>query len=312
MNGPRSDVLALFPGALGDLLCCWPALAALQRLRGSRLTLAAREAWFPVLPEGACTLLSIDRREFAHLFGAAPVPDATRALCAGFAEVESWTGYGDDVFARRLSEACQGARIRVHPFRRLRPGEHASDYYARCLGVAPRVDALPVRTAAAVWAEAFWQRHAPRHDALVIHPGSGSARKNWEGMAEVAATWQSRGRRVISLTGPAEDGQSAAIPSDVAVCGEPLDRIAALLARASRYLGNDSGISHLAGAVGGHGLALFGPTDPRAWRPLGPRIGVLSAADECRRCGADRFCVHRLPVDRVLAALSAMGDRTPP
>ena len=51
--------------------------------------------------------------------------------------------------------------------------------------------------------------------------------------------------------------------------------LAALLARADRYLGNDSGVSHLAGAVGARGAALFGPTDPELWRPLSPRITSL-------------------------------------
>src|SRR5215813_4552106 len=99
----EQNVLALFPGALGDLLCCWPALEGLRQARGARLTLAARDAWFDALPDGALTPLSIERREIGDLFGSAPLRDATCRLFAGFARVESWTGHGDDNFARRLA-----------------------------------------------------------------------------------------------------------------------------------------------------------------------------------------------------------------
>jgi ADP-heptose:LPS heptosyltransferase len=114
---------------------------------------------------------------------------------------------------------------------------------------------------------------------------------------------------VVALGGPAEEARAMDLPHDVAVRGAPLDRIAAVLARAPRYLGNDSGISHLAALVGGRGVAVFGPTDPVAWRPRGDGIGVLYAPQGCRRCGAERFCVHRLSVADVLASLRAIGRR---
>ena len=298
--------LALFPGALGDLLCCWPALEGLRN-RGAVLTLAAREAWFAALPENAVTALSIERREIADLFGTVPLRRATRELFAGFARVESWTGYGDANVARRLAELSLGGAS-VHPFRDLRPAEHASEYYARCVGVAPVVRRLPVRPPAAEWADALWRRHALGDDVLAIHPGSGSARKNWQGMAELAERWRARGAGVVAIAGPAEADQPPPLRDAVLVRDEPLDRVAAALARAARYLGNDSGISHLAGMVGARGLALFGPTDPVAWRPLGAGIRVLAAPHACDRCGADRFCAHRLPVDAVLAALSQSAE----
>ncbi len=46
------------------------------------------------------------------------------------------------------------------------------------------------------------------------------------------------------------------------------------LARASLYIGNDSGITHLAAAVGTPVLAMFGPTDPAVWAPRGPNVRV--------------------------------------
>src|SRR5207302_7263558 len=48
--------------------------------------------------------------------------------------------------------------------------------------------------------------------------------------------------------------------------------LACWLARARVYIGNDSGISHLAAAVGTPTIVLFGPTDPAVWAPLGSRV----------------------------------------
>src|SRR5262249_11303616 len=63
-----------------------------------------------------------------------------------------------------------------------------------------------------------------------------------------------------------------------------LDAVAALVAGASRYVGNDSGVSHLAGALGRRGVVLFGPTRPERWRPLG---GALAALPFAGRATAD-------------------------
>jgi len=62
-------------------------------------------------------------------------------------------------------------------------------------------------------------------------------------------------------------------------------------AGAARYIGNDSGPSHLAAIVGIPTLCLFGPTDPARWRPLGPAVTVLR-----------RNPIDELGVDEVEAA----------
>jgi ADP-heptose:LPS heptosyltransferase len=76
------------------------------------------------------------------------------------------------------------------------------------------------------------------------------------------------------ILGPAEaalNGVFAAskVPTITTVSGLELNEVAAL-ARLSRvFVCNDSGVSHLAAATGANGLAIFGPTDPARWRPLG-------------------------------------------
>ena len=55
----------------------------------------------------------------------------------------------------------------------------------------------------------------------------------------------------------------------------PLLEVAEHLQQCEGYLGNDSGITHLAAMLGVPTLALFGPTDPLIWRPLGPSVRVI-------------------------------------
>lgn len=294
--------LVLFPGALGDLLCCWPALDGLLAA-GHAVTLVARADAAEVLPADALRACSIERREIVELFTDAPLTEAAREFFGRFDRIDSFTGAGRSAFAERLAAAA-GRPVSVHPFRGMRRGEHAAAYFARCLGIAPRVRVLPVRGDAAAWAAALWDQHRLGNRVLALHPGSGGVAKNWDGMAEVAHAWRHGGGRVLALLGPAEIERNTSVPADIVVAGEPLARVAAVVRRAHRFLGNDSGISHLAALVGAAALVLFGDTDPAAWAPRGDRVRVLRGDAPCGTCGPGRFCTHRLSVATVVAALA--------
>src|SRR5262249_6000005 len=109
--------------------------------------------------------------------------------------------------------------------------------------------------------------------------GSGGRPKRWSraGFAEIARRHVGRGWGVTILLGPAEESEAGEWqhPGVHVVVGLDLVAVAALLAAGSSYLGNDSGVSPLAGAVGARGVAVFGPTDPRCWRPLSRGIAAL-------------------------------------
>jgi ADP-heptose:LPS heptosyltransferase len=78
------------------------------------------------------------------------------------------------------------------------------------------------------------------------------------------------------VLGPAEEGEATWAEEGITVAaGLELVAVASLLACCDAYCGNDSGVSHLAAAVGACGVALFGPTDPECWRPLSSRIAAI-------------------------------------
>jgi heptosyltransferase III len=135
---------------------------------------------------------------------------------------------------------------------------------------------------------------------LAIHVGAGARRKRWDaaGFVQVAHWWRQCGGAVVEIGGPAEAADPPLLGAPVARSW-PLPDLAALLGRATAYLGNDSGVSHLAGAAGATGLALFGPGQAHRWRPLGGRLATL----EARAAGPDGLGLAALSVSRVIAAM---------
>lgn len=132
----------------------------------------------------------------------------------------------------------------------------------------------------------------PRLD-VVIHPGSGGKAKNWplERFLQVSEALEAEGRAVTWCLGPAEESLELPMTAK-ALKIESLVALARELARAQLYIGNDSGITHLAAAVGCRTVAIFGPTNPRVWAPLGKAVRV----------------VHRSPWPDVAEVLEAARD----
>jgi ADP-heptose:LPS heptosyltransferase len=184
-----------------------------------------------------------------------------------------------------------------------------------------RFPPLPVGEGARGWGP------APSRDYVVLHPGAGGKRKRWpaEGFAEIARRCRQLGYDVLVTSGPADD---EAVEAVVAACqkgpdglaprvlaGLGLPELACILAGASAFVGNDSGITHLAGLVGAPTVAIFGPFDPAYWAPLGRRVTVVDAGVACTHRQDPRDGCHlcnllaSLPVNSVwnagLAALEA-------
>lgn len=176
-----------------------------------------------------------------------------------------------------------------------------------------------------------------RKPFIVIHPGVGpfAPARQWSPAysALLADRLTERGFTVI-ITGTEPErsitAQLEAIPGTVSLVGKTtLPVLAAVLTQASLVIGADSGVVHLAAALERPTLALFGPTNPEAWQPLGATVldpAELRAVTQTRRIIAltlrlpcspccyvgyrvgrpngchTRSCLTRLDVDTVLAA----------
>jgi ADP-heptose:LPS heptosyltransferase len=284
----KRRVLVIFPGALGDLICAGPALRAMARMNpASALELMARAelADFAAGRLGVTAGHSIDRREMSAMFRAGGADDpAARKFFRQFDKICSFFAFDDPKYRSALS-AVSGAAVTFHPFRPPGAG-HISELYLKSIGALD--DSLESRLELSEDDFESAGEEISRLDLvpggfLMIFPGSGSARKNWNAIsfARLAREIEDSMRlRPIAVLGPAE-AELLPLFHDygiATVTRAPLVTVAVLATRAAGFAGNDSGVSHLAAAAGARGVVIFGPTEPGRWRPLG-RVTVLRAAE---------------------------------
>jgi ADP-heptose:LPS heptosyltransferase len=300
--------LVVHPGALGDVLLAGPALAHL-RLLGFRTTLAVASR-LAALFRGSG--LVDDARDLESLglhrvFVDGVDPGALESL-ASFDALVCWLGAGDPTFRANLASVGRPAVIaRAAP--PADAGRHASRHLVETLApLGPVPSRLPLvrlgvttagRAMAGGWLAA---RGIGPAEAVVLQPGAGSAVKAWPGFSALTRRLRDADLPVIALAGPADGPAVEALLGTGVVAVErlardwPLPEVAALLSLARAAVGNDSGPTHLAAAVGCPTVAVFGPSDPALWAPLGPHVRVVAG-----RPGAPW-----VDVDSVEAALRAI------
>jgi ADP-heptose:LPS heptosyltransferase len=281
-------LLIVHQGALGDLVCIFPVMRALRRrfhpisilcLAGLGKLAAAEnlvDAWLPI--EAAWT---------ASLFAGQANREAARLLAP----------FSDSlVFSGSAALASSLAHITGTPVRRVPPRPpaeqrlHVAEHTLRCVqecGWLPQpVDDIPVLTAP-LGSEAGL-RESDGAQTVIIHPGAGSPRKRWrlQGFLELAAHLRGRRLKPEFVIGPAEQDLLPELERCGATVHAPGDSLAlrALLRSAAAYIGNDSGVSHLAAWLGLPCAVIFGPSDPLRWRPWGGRVEIVQPALECSPC----------------------------
>ncbi len=267
--------LAVHPGALGDVLLAVPALRAL-RAAGASLALAAQPHIAALLESLAIVdrglafeSLGLDTLFVDEAAGRPRLPALTRLVC--------WFGSRDAVFVRRLREIVADAVVAPS----VGDGDAVWRHLLETIGAPPGQWCAPVTVAdtlraggAQALAEAGCEGPPPW---LFVHSGAGSPAKCWpaEAFAQAITTLAASTRvNVVVHAGPADAEAAAALRrhlgAGVAWLTNPsLPVLAGALAQATVYLGNDSGVSHLAAALGVPSLILF---DARhlAWRPWWP------------------------------------------
>lgn len=293
LTPPTSDrILVLRPGAIGDTLVALPAVLALRaRYPGALIEVAGNAAALPLLSAAGAAdhWLSFDDPRVTRLFMSAdPAPDD---LFLNLAVAVAW-GRDPDGTLRAALERRGARQIVVAPSR---PSADLPLHVARHmvqtlkpLGIDPGAELkLPVmQLSADAEMVARAELRAAGLDGrpfVAVHAGSGSAAKNWPAECfsrVVEALAERHGLASVVFGGPADADVLVVLrdrpgrPPPVLV-DRPLLVVAAVLRQARALLGNDSGLSHLAGLLGVPTLALFGPTDPIHWSPLGPRVRAL-------------------------------------
>ncbi len=316
-------ILVLHPGALGDIILSLPALGILRgHFPGAGITLAANAEVSAAVASGyADSSISLSIIPLCRLHGPTPPSPADFEFFHAYDRILSWTGASDGIFRRRLTVGHPCALVTGwKPV----PGEsrHVARLFIDSLKpwieVPDAIPAAPIRVeeddrrAGARWlSERGWKAS---RTTVAVQPGAGSPAKRWP-LPRFRAVVQALSSRatVLILEGPAEPGLgdelARGLGSGIYVVRDlPLRLLSGVLAPCSVFLGNDSGIAHLAAGLGLACVVLFGPTRPEHWAPLGPDVSVLRGEGECPACrklpGASHVCLDSIAVDAVLGKLS--------
>lgn len=298
----RAATLVIHPGALGDVLEAVPALRALRR--GGVLAFAGQPRLGHLLHGFGLVdgVLPFDGLGLEALFtpDLAPIPLIRRLQ--SFSRIISWFGARDAVYSERLrtfSPECVIASPLPDDASHLTVWQHL----LATIGDPPCPEVRPLDV------PRIWRDQGNRalielgvvspRPLLVVHPGAGGRWKVWpvEHQARVIEqVIRDTGAQALIHEGPADHDVAEHLRH---VLGgraqwlmEPdLPLLAAVLVQASVYLGGDSGVSHLAAAVGAPAVILFPVATRERWAPWGPTTEVLTLSPQDDQ------------VDRVAAAL---------
>jgi ADP-heptose:LPS heptosyltransferase len=281
-------LLILRGGALGDFLVTLPAIALLrQRWPNAEIELIGN----PVAAALAQNRGLLDRvhpqssARWLPLHGRAPLPPDLHAWLSAFDLILSFQPDPTGDLAARfpLRPGQQFLAGAPHPT----AGPAAAHYCAPLQQLGVRPETLVYRLAPLTPVD-------PGPGPVLIHPGSGSPRKNWPFTAWLALATLLPGPVTLilgeaelarSLPGPLAQAHQTGAGAvrfgdrELALLWEPpLEELLRRLAGAHAFLGHDSGVSHLAACAGTPGLLLFGPTDPAIWKPPVANVRALQSA----------------------------------
>lgn len=290
------SILIVHQGALGDFILSLPSLEAIHRFYSqARFIFLGHPSILSIVysrPYFDRVLNCTDKRwapfynskENLELgaFDSLPPVDSIFAFCRSSSQP----------LVDNLATVLGKPANRIDPFPRPDLALHVSEYQCRQLeelSIAALPCIAPVIAPSQddfFEARSFFQLNVPKGEQLILlHPGSGGKKKLWSvaGWLDVIMKMSSHNNIKISLIeGPADSHIVRQLCSEVGstslllASNWRLGKLAALMKQSSLYLGNDSGITHLAAACNTPTIALFGPTDPRIWGPQGSKVKVVS------------------------------------
>jgi heptosyltransferase-3 len=298
----RGKILVIRGGAIGDFILTLPAITALRsQFPRTHLEVLGYPHIAQLAQAGGLVdrVQAIEARGLAGFF--ARGGDLAEDLCDYFSEFDIIISYlydPDEIFQANVKR-CSRAQFIVGPHR---PDEtnqtHATDVFLKPLERLAIFDADPVPRLA------LSQQSATRNHQLALHPGSGSERKNWpeQKWAELIEQLLVTTSAQLLLVGGEAEGDrlqklAAALPPTRCVVGKNLSlvELARRLQFCVGFVGHDSGITHLAAALGLPCVVLWADTVEEIWRPRGEQVQILRELSG----------LHNLSVTRVTGAMAA-------
>jgi len=306
-------ILVIRGGAIGDFILTLPAISSLRSGLPKRITPEWRTVPRPLEILGypriagiavdsglADHIWHLESPSLASFFSQNGILDKKQVeFFSKFDLIVSYLFDPERIFERNVLR-CTSARFIRAPHR---PDEHSNKYAAdvflepvHSLGIVPPIQPIlkfPENISA--------QQHYSGF--LAAHPGSGSKSKNWpeENWKKLLTLVTENTRWNMLLTGgEAEEERvlrlAKTLPENRVelALNLPLSELACRMRYCRGFVGHDSGITHLAAAVGGQGIVLWGSTSKQIWHPLSDHFHILE----------DAGGLENLSVETVLAAIN--------
>jgi ADP-heptose:LPS heptosyltransferase len=313
---PVRSMLVLHQGALGDFILALPSLEVLRRAFPQARSVIMGYPRILELVESrfyAEEILSIDQKGMAPFFvREGPLDLRLSQFFKTFDLIAVFGKNGEGNLIGNLNRVCEGRVLHINSFPRWDGGIHLIDHLLMELSRygfsgSERIPKLFLNESDRDWAREYWMGKGvtaeERDMVIIIHPGSGSKKKVWPldrflKLTEVLQ--QHLSSRILVVLGPAEGPETRKIfenerpGSFILAKGLSLIQLASVMEGCRLFVGNDSGISHLAAALEIPTLAMFGPTDPKVWSPRGRNVRVIRKEIHCSPCPQERFfqCQH--------------------
>jgi heptosyltransferase-3 len=303
--------LILQPGSIGDCILTLPLVRFMKECLGlGGVDILGHTEYIGIFPGRSLAdgIRSIDSVDLHHLFAEArtfDLPDGDPLInaFADYAWIVTFLGEPNSNFEQNLiftancSRSTAVVALSMHPPQKC--SGHIADFYIEQFAAESGMSLEAQRVSTddillrATEGDARRGRELLAESGIdfsekivMIQPGSGGVEKCWhlDNFLALADELGRQGKKVIFLLGPAElerfgQGAMAGLAaSERCLMGLSLTEVVELLQCADSFIGNDSGITHLAAGLGVKTFAVFGPTDPEVYKPIGPTVRVFRSS----------------------------------
>jgi lipopolysaccharide heptosyltransferase II len=336
-------VLVVRLRSIGDTVLATPALQALRRFLPNAEIDILLEDWVAPILEGFTDVNRIITVERGNVASRARVARELRGLSYDVAF--NLHGGTTATLLTRASGARHRVGYRSYRYSRLhnhaappandlwgKPFTHSVEQQLALLGWTgvPVTDLPPTRlvvtdgAAKSIEEKLRAEGFGDTEPFALFHPAAAFETKQWapENFARIAEELNARGLKVVAVAAPTETETIKALRENsaapvVALTSLSLPEVTALAARATLFVGNDSGIAHIASAVETPSVVIFGSSNVEHWRPwANPFSEVVREELPCQPCpgySCAEFdhpeCIRRVSVERVWQAVERRMGR---
>ncbi len=311
--------LIVNPGALGDCILVLPLAEYMIKTLGlTSVDIIGRSDYIDFCPgrTNIRNTRAIDTIQFHRFFVdekdfSIEENDSLVSVFAGYEWIVSFLGESKTDFEKNLTftiYSTQSAEISILPmFATEENSSHIADFYIRKFIDENGIEGgeytfntkgtliTPINT------DLQWGRQMlgsvglnPDGKTVIIQPGSGGKHKCWhlDNYCKLALDLADNNFQPLFLLGPAEQERFSESEKQrlyntgKTIFSLNIKQVMQLLSASDGYIGNDSGVTHLAGAMGAKTLAIFGPTSPDLYKPIGPKVSavITKAASFTENC----------------------------